>query len=135
MHSAVDGEESLSYDENLTWITGLYGQALGCQADAPGKDYWTSKLEKGGSLRDVVGGFVEAQEIRTHDRPAHSGISFLEGSNVIQDMLENLDSVLDGMDDALRLGCRWRHAAESIRHSSTSSVSEVNAHGNCYARP
>jgi hypothetical protein len=126
--SFADGEENLSYDEDLSWMTGLYDQVLGRQADvsgvqywaqrqteglskadmamlfitsseagqrldiqgdgidtvldtlsdsllgraadAPGKAYWTSKLESGVSLRDVVGGFMESEEIRTHDMTA-----------------------------------------------------------------
>ncbi|NYS62413.1 DUF4347 domain-containing protein [Vreelandella salicampi] len=44
----------------------LYGSLLGREADAPGKAYWASELESGASLRDVVGGFMDSEEIRTH---------------------------------------------------------------------
>ncbi|MEC4766724.1 DUF4347 domain-containing protein [Halomonas sp. CUBES01] len=121
----ADDELALSYDDDLAWITGLYDQVLGRQADvdgiqywakqhaeglgksemarlfmtseeagqsldvqddgiggvvdtlyasllgrtadAPGKAYWVDQLESGASLGDVVGGFMEAEEMRTHD--------------------------------------------------------------------
>ncbi|CAO1661502.1 hypothetical protein NYA30BAC_01288 [Halomonas sp. NYA30] len=123
--SFADGEENITYDDDLAWITGLYDQVLGRQgdvegvqywakqhadgmsradmallfmsspeadqdltiavddtggvldtlyhallgreADAPGKAYWTSELENGSSLRDVVGGFMASEEMLTHD--------------------------------------------------------------------
>ncbi|MFI8751604.1 DUF4214 domain-containing protein [Vreelandella lionensis] len=123
--SFADGEESITYDDDLAWITGLYDQVLGRQgdvegvqywakqhaeglsradvamlfmtsseadqdlnlavdgtdgvldtlyqsllgreADAPGKAYWANELENGSSLRDVAGGFMASEEMRTHD--------------------------------------------------------------------
>ncbi|NYS62416.1 DUF4214 domain-containing protein [Vreelandella salicampi] len=121
----ADGEENITYDDDLTWITGLYDQVLGRQADvdgiqywaqqhaaglsksemallfmtspeagqsldmqsagidsvvdtlyasllgrdadASGKAYWASQMESGVSLHHVVGGFMAAEEMRTHD--------------------------------------------------------------------
>lgn len=121
----ADDEESISYSNDLEWITGLYAQALGRQgdvdgvqywaqqhaaglnradmamlfvnsleagkqlsvqnsdadamldtlyqvllgreADAEGKVYWLSQVESGGTLRDVVEGFMASTEMRSHD--------------------------------------------------------------------
>lgn len=121
----ADGEENITYDDDLAWITGLYGQVLGRQADVDGiqywaqqhaeglskadlalhlmtsaeagqsldvqnegvdavldtlyqsllgreadtdgKAYWADKLEAGTPVSDVVGGFMEAEEMRNHD--------------------------------------------------------------------
>ena len=48
-------------------VNTLYGALLGREADAPGRVYWTNKLESGISLHEVVGGFMDSEEIRMYD--------------------------------------------------------------------
>ncbi|OHY98660.1 cadherin domain-containing protein [Salinicola sp. MIT1003] len=48
----------------------LYQFLLGRDADVSGKAYWANELERGTSLRDVVGGFMDSAEMSTHDLTA-----------------------------------------------------------------
>ncbi|WP_448127692.1 DUF4214 domain-containing protein [Salinicola sp. NYA28a] len=48
----------------------LYQSLLGRDPDTDGKAYWVQQLESGVSLHDVVGGFMDSAEMRTHDLTA-----------------------------------------------------------------
>jgi len=47
---------------NEAYVDLLYNNALGRQADAPGKAYWLDQLDKGASVGAVLIGFSESQE-------------------------------------------------------------------------
>lgn len=60
--SFADGDESIAYDDDLEWITGLYAQVLGRQSDVEGVQYWAQKHADGMSKADMALLFLTSPE-------------------------------------------------------------------------
>jgi len=58
----ADDELVLSYDEDLQWITGLYTQVLGRQADVEGVQYWAQHSANGGSRAEMALSMLNSEE-------------------------------------------------------------------------
>tara|TARA_R110001599_G_scaffold73389_5_gene202936 strand:+ start:7755 stop:10526 length:2772 start_codon:yes stop_codon:yes gene_type:complete len=58
----ADDELALSYDEDLAWITGLYAQVLGRQADVEGVQYWAQQSANGVSRADMALSILNSEE-------------------------------------------------------------------------
>ncbi|MEC4766718.1 DUF4214 domain-containing protein [Halomonas sp. CUBES01] len=58
----ADGEESITYDDDLSWITGLYDQVLGRQADVDGIQYWAQQHAEGLGKSDMARLFMTSAE-------------------------------------------------------------------------
>ncbi len=67
--NSLEAGEQLSVNNSDTgaMLDTLYQALLGREADTAGKAYWLSQMETGGTLRDVVEGFMAAEEMRSHD--------------------------------------------------------------------
>ena len=60
--SFADDELALSYDEDLQWITGLYTQVLGRQADVEGVQYWAQHSANGVSRAEMALSMLNSEE-------------------------------------------------------------------------
>jgi len=58
----ADDELALSYDEDLQWITGLYTQVLGRQADVEGVQYWAEQSANGVSRAEMALSMLNSEE-------------------------------------------------------------------------
>ncbi|MDC8803651.1 Ig-like domain-containing protein [Halomonas pacifica] len=111
--SFADGEERLTYDDDLAWITGLYAQVLGRQADVGGVQYWAQRHAEGMSEADMAISFMASTE-------SGQRLSVQE---------EGIDAVLDTLYQSLlgREGDAEGHAYWADRLASGVAVEEVVA--------
>ncbi|CAO1661878.1 hypothetical protein NYA30BAC_01419 [Halomonas sp. NYA30] len=71
----ADDELALSYDEDLQWITGLYTQVLGRQADVEGVQYWAQYSANGGSRAEMALSMLNSEE---SGKVVHEGGDYLD---------------------------------------------------------
>ncbi|MBB3142406.1 hypothetical protein FHR96_003295, partial [Halomonas organivorans] len=58
----ADGEEAIDYSNSLEWITGLYAQVLGRQADLDGIQYWAQQHDEGMERAKIAMYFLTSEE-------------------------------------------------------------------------
>jgi Ca2+-binding RTX toxin-like protein len=60
--SFSDGDLALSFDTNLIWLTGLYEQVLGRQADVGGIQHWAQQHANGADRADIALAMLNSEE-------------------------------------------------------------------------
>ena len=77
LESLVFADETLtvSYEDDLAWITGLYAQVLGRQGDVSGVQYWAQQYANGMSRADIALSILNSPE---SGRLAEEGSDYLD---------------------------------------------------------
>lgn len=102
----ADGEESVSYSQELDWITGLYAQVLGRQGDVEGVQYWAQQYNEGLSRADLALLLINSLE---------AGGQSLSSSTEVNFILDTLYQVLLGRDADTAGAAYWADELSSGR--------------------